>query len=58
MPRKTPKMKKVSFTATKRVDKPVRVSFSTKTGKRVKFTASRKVSVPMKVTFYKRVKSK
>ena len=58
MQKKTPKMKKVSFTATKKVNRPVSVSFSTKTGKRVRFSASKKVSVPVRVTFYKRTKSK
>lgn len=56
MPRRSPKTKKVSFTATKRVNIPTRVSFTTKSGKRVRFTASKKVSVPVRVTFYKRIK--
>ena len=58
MAKRTPKMKKVSFTATKKVSRPVNVSFATKTGERVRFTASKKVSVPVRVTFSKRVKSK
>ena len=58
MARKSPRTEKVTFRATKKVSRPVRVSFSTRTGKRVHFTATRKESVPVKVTFYRRVRSK
>lgn len=44
--------------STKKVSRPVNVSFATKTGRKVRFSASKKVSVPTRVTFYKRVKSK
>jgi len=46
----------VSFTATKKVSNPVRVSFSTKSGSRVSFKATKKVSVPVKVSFYRKKK--
>lgn len=56
MARRSPRTRKVSFMATKKVTKPVKVSFTTSSGKRVRFTASKKESVPVRVTFYKRVK--
>lgn len=54
----TPRRKKVTFKATKKVSKPVKVSFSTKSGKRVSFKATKKVSVPVKVSFYRKKKGK
>lgn len=47
---------KVTFKATKRVAKPVRISFATRTGQRVSFKATKKVSVPVKVSFYRKKK--
>jgi hypothetical protein len=49
MPRRR---KRVSFRATKKVSKPVRVRFVDKYGKLVSFKATKKVSKPVKVTFY------
>jgi len=46
---------KVSFVATAKVTKPVRVSFKTSTG-RVSFIAKKEVSKPVKVQFYVRPK--
>jgi len=50
--------KKVSFIATKRVSKPVKVEFYTKTGRKVSFKAHRKVIKPVKVEFYAKKKRK
>ncbi len=44
--------KRVSFWATKRTTKPVRVSFETWEGKSVSFHAKKKITKPVKVTFY------
>ena len=52
--RKSAKRERVSFPATKKVSRPVRVSFSTKSGMRVSFKATRKVSKPVRVTFYRK----
>jgi len=49
---------KVSFTATKKVIKPVRVKFYTGKGEKVSFTATKKVKKPVKVEFYARKKTK
>lgn len=54
--RKSPRRERVSFTATKKVSKPVRVSFSTKSGGKISFKATKKVSVPVKVNFYRKKK--
>jgi len=55
--RKTsPRREKVSFTATKKVAKPVKVSFTTKSGEKVSFKATKKVSRPVKVSFYRKRK--
>lgn len=45
------KERRVSFTANKKVSKPVKVNFSTKIGEKVSFTAIKKVSKPVKVSF-------
>ncbi len=45
-------MVKVSFWATKRVPKRVKVSFRSK-GRRVSFTAQKRVRKRVKVSFYK-----
>ena len=55
--RKPTRREKVSFKATKKVSKPVNVSFATKSGQRVSFKATRKVSVPVKVSFYRKKRS-
>jgi len=57
-PRKSARREKVTFKATKKVSKPVKVSFSTKSGKKVSFKATKKVSVPVKVSFYRQKKGK
>lgn len=57
-PRRSAKREKVTFKATRKVSKPVRVSFSTKSGKKVSFKATKKVSVPVKVKFYRQKKGK
>ena len=43
--------KRVSFVATRKVDKRVKVAFTTSSGKRVSFNATKKVPVQKKVTF-------
>jgi len=53
-----PRRKKVSFWATRKVSKPVKVSFVTRTGERVSFRAVKKVSKPVKVVFYAKKKRK
>ena len=47
-----PRRKKVSFTATKKVPKKVRVKFTTKAGKKVSFRATKKIPKKIKVEFY------
>jgi len=47
---------KISFTADKKVSKPVRVEFHTKEGERVAFKAHEKVSKPVRVEFYAKKK--
>lgn len=47
--------KKVSFTAKKKVSKPVTVKFDTKSGP-VSFKATKKVTKPEKVSFYAKKK--
>lgn len=46
--------KRVSFWATKKVKKPVKVSFIRSTGEKVSFKATRTVKRPIKVTFYRK----
>ena len=53
--RKT-RRKKVSFKATRRVPKKVRVSFTTRTGKKVSFRATKRVPKKVKVEFYAKKK--
>jgi len=55
--RKT-RRKKVSFRATKKVPKKVRVSFTTRRGKKVSFRATKKVPKKVKVEFYAKRKKK
>ena len=55
--RKT-RRKKVSFTATKRVPKKVRVSFTTRGGKKISFTATKRVAKKIKVEFHAKRKKK
>ncbi|MBU4338444.1 hypothetical protein KKD57_02695 [Patescibacteria group bacterium] len=47
---------KISFTAEKKVSKPVSVEFRTKEGEKVAFKAYTKVSKPVKVEFYAKKK--
>jgi len=56
--RKSSRRERVSFTATKKVSKPVKVSFTTKSGSKVSFKATTKASVPVKVSFYRKRRSK
>lgn len=49
---KKTRRKKVSFKATKRVPKKVRVSFTTRKGQKVSFRATKKVPEKVKVEFY------
>ena len=58
MVKKRTRRKKVSFTATKKVPKKVRVSFSTKKGEKVSFKATKKVPKKVKVTFYAKRKKR
>jgi len=51
-----PTRKKVSFVATKKVVKPVKVKFYTRRGEKVSFTAKKKVAKPVKVAFYAKKK--
>ena len=57
-PRRSAKREKVTFKATKKVSKPVKVSFSTKSGEKVSFKATKKVSVPVKVSFCRKKKGR
>ena len=52
------KRRKVGFWATKRVAKPVKVKFKTKTGKTISFWATKRVAKPVKITFYSKKKKK
>jgi len=58
MVRKKTRRKKISFVATKRVPKKVRVSFATRKGKKVSFIATRRVPKRTKVEFYAKKKRK
>jgi len=49
---------KISFVASKKVVKPVKVKFYTRTGGKVSFTAKRKIVKPVKVEFYAKRKKK
>lgn len=43
---------KISFTADKKVSKPVKVEFYTKDGEKVAFKADKQVTKPVRVEFY------
>ena len=58
MVKKKTQRKKVSFRATKRVPKKVRVSFTTRKGKKVSFLATKRVSKKIEVKFYAKKKTK
>ena len=58
MPKKKTRRKKVSFTATKKVPKRVRVEFTTRKGEKVSFRAKKKVPKKVKVEFYARRRKK
>jgi len=49
---------KVGFIAKKRVRRPVRVKFYTRTGKEVSFKAHKKITRPVRVKFYAKKKKK
>jgi len=55
---KKTRRKKVSFKATKRVPKKVRVSFTTRKGQKVSFRATKKAPRKVKVEFYVERKKK
>jgi len=50
--------KKISFWATKKVKKPVRVRFVNQYGELVSFTARRITEKPVKVSFYAKKKKR
>jgi hypothetical protein len=52
----TKRREKVSFTAERKVPKPVKVEFYTKNGEKVAFKAKREVVKPVKVEFYAKKK--
>jgi len=56
MVKKKTRRKKVSFTATKKVPKKVRVSFFKSSGEKVCFRATKKVPKKVKVEFYAKKK--
>lgn len=58
MVKKKTRRKKVSFKATKRVPKKVRVSFTTRKGQKVSFRATKKVPKRVRVEFYAKRKKK
>lgn len=58
MVRKKTRKKKISFIATKRVPKKVRVSFTTRRGKKVSFIATKRVPKRVKVEFRAKRKKK
>jgi len=58
MVKKKTRRKKVSFRATKKVPKKVRVSFTTGRGKKVSFRATKQVPKKVKVEFYAKRKKK
>lgn len=43
---------KISFTAEKKVSKPVKVEFYTKSGDKVSFSGHQQVNKPVRVEFY------
>lgn len=50
--------RRVTFTAQKKVTKPVKVSFTTRAGEKVSFKAKRTVTKPVKVSFLAKAKKK
>ena len=56
MAKRATRREKVTFTANKKVSKPVRVAFRTSTGKKVSLKAIKKFSKPVKVSFYRKKK--
>ena len=58
MVRKKTRRRKISFMATKRVPKKVRVSFTTRKGKKVSFIATKRVPKRTRVAFYAKKKRK
>ena len=58
MVKKRTRRKKVIFTATKKVPKNVKVSFSTRSGENVSFRATKKIPKKVKVEFYAKRKKK
>ena len=58
MVRKKTRRRKISFIATRRVPKKVRVSFNTRKGKKVSFMATKRVPKRKRVEFYAKKKRK
>jgi len=58
MVRKKTRRRKISFMATKRVPKKIRVSFTTRKGKKVSFIATKRVPKRKRVKFYAKKKRK
>ena len=50
--------KRVTFTARRKVTKPVKVSFKTRAGEKVSFKAKKTVTKPVKVSFLAKTKAK
>lgn len=44
--------KLVSFKATKKLSKPIKVNFTTETGQQVSFKATKKITKPVRIKFY------
>ena len=57
MPKKK-RRQKVSFVVKKRISKPVKIEFYTKTGKKVSFKGHKKITKPVRVEFYAKKKKK
>lgn len=49
---------RISFTASKKIPKPVKVEFYTKEGKKVSFKGHKEVTKPVKIEFYAKKKKK
>lgn len=56
MPKRAPRREKITFKATKKVNRPVKVSFHTRSGEKITFKATKKVEKPVTVTFYRKKK--
>ena len=52
--RRKQKRVRVSFTTTRKITMPVKISFTTRAGERVSFDTTKRVTCPVKVAFYVR----